>query len=380
MNILVIEPNIHQQSLVYTNCFNKHIGRSDLKIIKNSAKVILVILIISLLLILFLPSRTPKIEGNKSVTLIHKIELGGLEQYIMVRGKDSDNPILLFLHGGPGYPQISFARKYQKELEESFVVVNWDQRGSGMSYSHDIPKETMNRDVFIEDTRELIDYLCVEFDKEKVFLVGHSWGSELGLHVVNKYPERIAAFISIGQVVNGYENEVVSYDYVLKMAKKNNNKRALDELMRIGKPPYTNIVSDTVTQRKWLGKYGGVERKVNTMNDIILGSIFSPEYTGIDGIRFALGNKFTADTMWGQNLDLDFMKDISEVKVPIYFCVGRYDYNTPSILVEEYYNQIIAPDKEIIWFEESAHFPHFEEPDKFVQLARHIKEKIVSKR
>lgn len=351
-----------------------------MRLIKNITKVIFAALIISLLIIMFLPSRTPKIEGKNSVASIHKIELGGLEQFIMVRGKDVHNPILLFLHGGPGYPQISFARKYQKELEESFVVVNWDQRGSGMSYSHDIPKESMNRSHFIEDTKELIEYLCVKYNKEKVFLVGHSWGSELGLHVVNKYPERVAAFISIGQVVNGLENEVISYDYVLKMAKENNNKKALDELMRIGKPPYSNKVSDTVTQRKWLGKYGGVERKVNTLNDIILGSIFSPEYTGIGGIKFALGSKFTAETMWGQNLELDFIRDISEVKVPIYFCAGRYDYNTPSILIEKYYNEIIAPDKELIWFEESAHFPHFEETEKFAQLARQIKEKNELKR
>lgn len=351
-----------------------------MRLIKKATKIILVTLLICLLFILFLPSRTPQIEGDNSIALMQKVELGGLEQSIMMRGKDTDNPILLFLHGGPGYPQISFARKYQEELEESFIVVNWDQRGSGMSYSFNIPKESMNRSQFIEDTKELIDCLCIKYQKEKVYLVGHSWGSELGLYVIDQYPERVAAFISIGQVVNGLENEVVSYDYVLEMAQKNNNKRALEDLMKIGRPPYKNIVSDTITQRKWLGKYGGVEKKVNTLKDIIFGSIFSPEYSGIDGIKFALGSKFTADTMWGHNLNLDFIRDLSEVKVPIYFCVGRYDYNTPSILIEKYYNQIIAPDKELIWFEESAHFPHFEEPEKFAQLVIRIKEMTEKKR
>jgi pimeloyl-ACP methyl ester carboxylesterase len=195
----------------------------------------------------------------------------------------------------------------------------------------------------------------------------------LGLYIVDRYPEKIAAFISIGQVVDGIDNEIVSYDYVVDMAQKENNKKALKALEKIGHPPYKNPVSDTVLQRKWLQKYGGVERKVNTLKDIILSSVFSPEYTGIDGIKFALGSKFTADIMWGHNNDLNFIRDLPEVKVPIYFCVGRYDYNTPSILAEKYYDNIIAPNKEIIWFEESAHFPHFEEHEKFAQLMKRIK-------
>ena len=347
-----------------------------MKHIKKAFRITLVVLLICLLFILFIPSRTPQFEGNNSVTLIQEVELGGINQYIMIRGRDIDNPILLFLHGGPGYAQISFARKYQEKLEDSFIVVNWDQRGSGMSYSFSVPKESMNKEQFIEDGIELIDYLCRKYDKDKVYLVGHSWGSELGLNIIDQYPEKIAAFLSVGQLVNGLDNETVSYDFVVEKAQKNNDRKALEELKKIGRPPYKNIVRDTMTQRKWLEKYGGVERKVNTLNDIILSSIFSPEYTGIDGLKFALGSKFSADTMWGHNVDVDFIKDLPEVKVPIYFIAGRYDYNTPSILIENYYNHIIAPEKDFIWFEESAHFPHFEEPEKFAELAIQIKENI----
>ncbi len=347
-----------------------------MRLFTKALKITIVILILGLVLILFIPSRTPKMEGYNSVASIQKVELGGINQYIMIRGRDINNPVLLFLHGGPGYAQISFARKYQEELEDSFIVVNWDQRGSGMSYSLNIPKESMNREQFIEDSKELIDYLCKEFNKDKIYLVGHSWGSELGLYVIDQYPEKIAAFISIGQVVSGIDGEVVSYDFVMEQAQKNNNEKALEDLKKIGRPPYNNIVSDTMTQRKWLDKYGGVERKVNTVNDIILSSIFAPEYSGIDGLKLALGSKFTADTLWGHNEDVDFIRDLPEVKVPIYFCAGRYDYNTPSVLIEKYYNNIVAPEKAFIWFEESAHFPHFEEPEKFAQVAKQIKENI----
>lgn len=346
-----------------------------MRYLKKVTKYIIAILVICILLILFLPSRTPQIEGKRSIASIERVKLGELEQTILIRGKDTSNPVILFLHGGPGYSQISFTRKYLERLEESFIVVNWDQRGSGMSYSNNIPKDSMNRNQFIKDTKELIDYLCIKFQKKRVYLVGHSWGTELGMYVIDEYPEKIAAFISIGQVVNGIENEIISYDHVLEIAHKNGDKKAIDDLMSIGRPPYKNPVSDTLVQRKWLAKYGGVERKVNTMKDIILGSIFSPEYTGIDGIKMALGSKFTAETMWGHNSDLDFIRDIPEVRVPIYFCAGRYDYNTPSELIQNYYNQIKAPDKELIWFEKSAHFPHFEEWEKFIELAIRIKNK-----
>ncbi|MBS4537493.1 alpha/beta hydrolase [Clostridium sp. D2Q-11] len=347
-----------------------------MKFIKKLSKYIIVTLIICLLIILFLPSRTPKISGYNSVATIQQVKIGGFQQSIMIRGKDKSNPILLFLHGGPGYSQISYARKYQEKLEQDFLVVNWDQRGSGKSYSRSIPKESMNREQFVKDTKELIDFLCKKYDKEKVYLVGHSWGSELGMFVIDKYPEKIFAFISVGQVVNGIQNEIISYDYVLQKAKENGDKKVLDDLRRIERPPYKDSVNDTTVQRKWLSKYGGVERKVNTLNDIILGSVFSPEYTGIDGIKFALGSKFTAEAMWGQNYDLNLKEDIPEVKVPIYFCVGRYDYNTPFVLTEEYYDKIKAPNKELIWFEKSAHFPLFEEPDKFADIIIDIKDNI----
>ena len=343
-------------------------------LIKKAIKIAIVIITIGLLLILFIPSRTPQIVGNNSVASIQRVKLGEIDQYIMIRGKDLNNPILLFLHGGPGYSQISFARKYQEELENHFIVVNWDQRGSGKSYTFSIPNETMTRQQFIEDSKELIDYLCHKYDKHYIYLVGHSWGSELGLYIVDQYPEKIAAFISIGQMVNGIENEIVSYEYVLSEAKKNDDFKAISELERIGRPPYQNIVKDTMTQRKWLEKYGGVERLVNSLRDIILSSFFSPEYTGIDLIKFAIGSKFTADTMWGQNEDVDFIRDLPEVNVPVYFVAGRYDYNTPSTLIEKYYNHLSAPRKALIWFEESAHFPHFEETDKFANLMILIKE------
>lgn len=346
-----------------------------MKAFKKAIQYCIFIFLMCIVFILFLPSRTPQIQGDNSVACIEKVYIGEMEQFIMVRGKDVSKPLLLFLHGGPGYPQISYARKYQEKLENEFIVVNWDQRGSGMSYSNDVPKNTMNREQFVKDTIELIDYLCNKYQKQKLFLSGHSWGTEIGICVIDEAPDKISAFISVGQVVNGTEGELISYDYTVEMATRENNQKALDELKKIGSPPYKDPVKDTLIQRKWLSKYNGVERKINSLSDIIWCSIFSPEYTGIDGIKFALGSKFTSDTMWGHNADLDFIKQVPKVAVPVYFCAGRYDYNTPFQLIEKYYNQIDAPYKELIWFEDSAHFPHFEQADQFFSLMKSVKEK-----
>lgn len=336
--------------------------------------------LIALSLVFFLPSRTPEINGENSIATIEKLHIGGIDQYVMIRGADLNKPIVLFLHGGPGYSQISYARKYQSKLEQNFIVVNWDQRGSGKSYSSSIDKETMTLDQFVADTNELLDYLLDTFGKERLYLVGHSWGSELGMYVALKYPQKLYSFISIGQLVDGKRNEELSYDYTLKMAESANNTKAIEELKQIGRPPYKDIVSDMMIQRKWLKVYGGLEIGCNTYKDMILASIFSPEYSGIDGIKLAIGSKFTADLMFPHIfIESNLMKDIPEVKVPVYFCVGRNDHNTPHQLIEEYYNKIKAPSKELIWFEESAHFPNFEEPELFAETLLEISQNTIEK-
>jgi len=338
----------------------------------RKSKTIFIIIILSVLTIALAPSRTPAIKDSKgkiegSIASLEEIDIGGISQYILVRGNSQNNPILLFLHGGPGYPQISYARKFQSSLEENFIVVNWDQRGAGKSYSDTIAEESMNREQFILDTHELVEYLCRRFDKDKIFLVGHSWGSDIGIETANRYPERFHAYIGIGQAINTEEQENISYEYVLSKAKEEGNEEAISELDRIGHPPYKNHEIDVMIQRKWLMEYGGAERNVNTLKEIILGSLLSPEYTWIDGIKFYKGNYFTRRTMFNKVKEFDLFNQLPELKIPAYFCLGRYDYNTPSELVVRYYNQLEAPKKKLFWFEESAHEPHFEEPDKFAE-------------
>lgn len=344
-------------------------------VLKHKKKIIIIILLLG---IVFFPTYTPKIRDNNfrvvknSIAELSTIKIGGVDQSIMIRGVDKDNPIILFLHGGPGYPFISYARKFQGQLEQNFVVVNWDQRGSGKSFSTNIDSETMNQKQLEDDTLELIDYLCDRFDKEKVYIVGHSWGTVLGIETIKNAPEKVIAYVGIGQVIDDVDGEKLSYNFVFEKALEEDNQKALKELNLIGEPPYKDSKTDTFVQRKWLKEYGGFELEVITLNEIIKGIIFSPEYSWIDGIKFLRGNMFSIETLLNNREKADFREKYKEFDVPVYFCAGRYDYNTPSILVEEFFNNIQAPKKNFYWFEESAHEPHLVEEKKFAEIMMEI--------
>ncbi len=195
-----------------------------------------------------------------SIATLEKVILGELEQWITIRGHNRHHPILLFLHGGPGASQVGTQQKYLAQLEQSFVVVNWDQRGAGKSYHSLIPSKSMNVNQLISDTYELVLYLQQRFKQEKVFLTGHSWGAFLGIRFAYQYPELLHAYVGINQPVKRREEEKRSYQYALDTAQKKANKKALNELRAIEfieEGVYKNMHHLT-KQRSWLTKLGGV--------------------------------------------------------------------------------------------------------------------------
>ncbi|MHA1256657.1 MAG: alpha/beta fold hydrolase [Promethearchaeota archaeon] len=318
-------------------------------------------------------SRTPKIKDingkikENSVASLEKVKIGKIDQWIIIRGHDKGNPILLFLHGGPGSIEGPFAYKFQRDLEEHFIIVNWDQRGAGKSYSRKIPKDSMTIEQFILDAHELIQLLLNRFNQEKLYLVGHSWGSILGTLVVSRYPELIQAYVGIGQVVNILDNEKVSYRYTIEQAKERGNEKALKQLKKLEPYPEKDI-NDTKAlrkQRKWLLKFNGVMHNESGWWPHLKIALGSPEYSLKDMIKSIGGLKLSLKTLWSQLFEIDFPKQIPELKVPVYICMGRFDYNTPFELARKYFNQLQAPKKEFIWFENSAHMLNTEESEKF---------------
>ena len=322
-----------------------------------------IILLIGITLAILLRSYTPKIGGINSIASLEEIELGGLKQTILIRGKDKINPILLYLHGGPGMPLMPFAHVFDRKLEEKFVVVHWDQRGAGKTYTNSTKPEDLKIEKYVSDTYELIKYLCNRFDKEKVFLIGHSWGSYLGSVTAYRHPELLNAYIGMGQVINQPVDETISYNYVMEKARINNNQKAINDLEKIGLPPYDNA-DELVTERNWLYKYGGIVYNLSFFKTIMY-AILSPEYSIWDHIEDSKGTKLSLSSVNDEFRTVNIEETIKKIDVPVYFLEGRHDYCVPSELVEEYVDMLEAPHKEIIWFENSAHMIPIEETELY---------------
>lgn len=318
------------------------------------------------------PSRQQKLpEADRGIAVIEKVVLGGVDQWISVRGQSMARPLLLFLHGGPGVPEMPLMREYNSDLEKYFIVVCWDQRGSGKSFSSGMPPETMNTRQFISDTHELVGILKKRFNKKKIYLVGHSWGSALGMLAVKLYPGDFYAYIGIGQFVNGSENERMSYEFACSAAKNMDNADAMQELEEIG-PPVNGLYRDWFNglkvHRIWMVKLGGIFYQKTDYNDQMGKYMFFSDYSLMDKINLFRGLVFSIKYMWPEVVKLDFLTMIKEVDVPVYFFTGRYDHYAPFELVQKFHSGLRAPAKEIVWFEKSAHCPNFEEPERFNRL------------
>lgn len=307
---------------------------------------------------------------NIEISEMIEEEIGGISQSILVRGESKDNPILLFLHGGPGGSEMPFNFKFNRDLEMDFIVANWDQRGTGKSYNRNIPEESMNINQMVDDAYEVVQLLLDRYGKEKVYVVGHSWGSLLGVYLVQKYPELFHAYVGIGQVVDLEENEIISLNFVREQAKKENNKKAIRQLEAIPDNywEHKNWFKMLRTQRKWLNEYGGALYELDN-NDVLFDNYMGP-YHNFSDLIFGLipGMIFSIETMWTELMSVDLRQTHHSFDIPVYLFVGRHDYNTPFELAVEYFDLLEAPKKELYWFEKSAHSPNIEEPKKFYKL------------
>jgi len=336
--------------------------------------VVFLLFFICLLSYKFCLGQSTKIKTPNGISSLEQIKLGGTKQWIFIRGADQKNPVLIFLHGGPGEPVLgmSSSRKLDVELIKHFTVVHWDQRGAGKSYSKDIPANTMTLDQLVEDLNDLIDYLRDRFNSQKVFIIGHSGGTIIGIKTAYKYPEKIYAYVGMAQIINDYEGERISYDFLVEKAEKSGDVKKLNAIKAIGLPPY-DTPEKHFEKAKYIGRYGGFihDNTLKQMVGIIFNYLTSPEYSLLEGIRTIRGKglHFTMNAMYDELKNLNFTKEIQSINVPIYFFAGKYDMISPTILVEDYYKTLDAVNgKKLIIFENSAHFLITEEKEKYEDL------------
>lgn len=293
------------------------------------------------------------------------LPLGGLKQWVLLRGRTIHNPILIFLHGGPGISLHALFRYFHHELENHFIVVGWDQRGAGKSYSVSIPQDSMKTDVFIEDLHELIRYLKKRFNQDKVYILGESWGALLGTRYAHKYPEDVAAYIGTGQVSNMAEAQRLGLAFALAQAKIHNNQKALSQLQAIKQPP-GSLLNDRLVQHAWVVKFGGcLYKKTRYPLAWFFKMLCMDEYAWPDLLKIGPCVKLSMTCLWPEIFYTNFFDQVPELKVPIYFLLGKYDYNTSSNLAAQYFDYVKAPKKELVWFQYSGHNPMFEEPMRF---------------
>jgi proline iminopeptidase len=325
-----------------------------------------------------------KIVTPNGIERLETVRIGGIDQWVSIRGRDKRNPVLLFIHGGPGYVSMPMSWWFSRDWEEYFTVVQWDQRGAGKTYLLNDPAmiaPTLTLERMVDDTEEMADWIRKELGKKKIFIIGHSWGSYPGLELARRHPEWLYAYIGVGQLTDGPESERRGWAFALDAARHAGNSDALHQLEAIApyfSPGHPSSLKDIYTQRKWLDLYGGVmaHRDGNSAEGDL--ARLSPDYTADEISQIWEGNEFSEKYLLAQILSLN-LTDTRKLDCPLIIFGGRYDVNVNSDVAAEWFAKVDAPSKQFVWFENSAHLPMTEEPGKFlislVRYARPIAER-----
>lgn len=319
-----------------------------------------------------------KISTPSGIQETYKTSIGGVDQWLNVRGQDRANPLVLFVHGGPASPNMPTIWQYQRPLEEYFTVVNWDQRGAGKTYGEADPQtvaDTIHIPRYIADAVEVAEFLRKKYHKDKIILMAHSWGTVVAMGAALKRPDLFSAYVGVGQVISVRENERVSYDYALQQARARNNAEALKDLQSIAPYPGDQPITREriILARKWPQFYGGMTAYRASSDYYFDGPLLSPEYTADDVQNIDQGNLLTLGRLLPEFVQVDYSQ-VRSFPIPVVMFMGRHDYTTPSAPTAQWLARLKAPYKQGVWFEHSAHMIPWEEPGKvLVSMLRYVR-------
>jgi pimeloyl-ACP methyl ester carboxylesterase len=304
-------------------------------------------------------------DGNgiqSSIASLEKVELLGSEQWITIRGTDVDNPVLLFLAGGPGGSELAMTRGWADNLADDFVVVNWDQPGAGKSWNA-VPIETLTPERYVAYAHELVLQLRERFDERRIYLLGESWGAALGVMLVQRYPGLFHAYIGSAQMVAFLENDTLEYEADLRYAREQGDAAMVATLEDMGPPPYTEDPAGKMMTMA-SSEFARTEAFTGSDYELFTATLRAPEYGVAEKIRSYFSGLQVFNTVYPQLYGIDFRTQASRLEVPVYFLHGRHDINAMPSLILDYYRVLEAPHKELIWFERSGHNVLPEEPGK----------------
>jgi pimeloyl-ACP methyl ester carboxylesterase len=298
------------------------------------------------------------------------VNINSVEQGMFIKSKNVTNPVLLYLHGG--MPDYFLTQRYPTGFEDYFTVVWWEQRGSGLSYNADIPPETMTLEQMISDTLEVTNYLRHRFGQEKIYLMGHSGGTFIGIQAAARAPELYYAYIGMAQMSYQLKSEWLAYNYMLEQFKVNGNIRMVRKLeaapvtITNGTPDAYLAVRDEAMHSLGVGTTHDMK---SVVTGIFLPSLTSREYTLLEKLNMWRGkSRSGVSSLWDEMITTDLSKQVPELDLPVYFFHGIYDYTCSYTEAKSYFEKLKAPLKGFYTFEQSAHSPLFEEPEKTLKI------------
>lgn len=296
-----------------------------------------------------------------SVADLFELEVNGDAQYLLVRGVDRAQPVMLFVHGGPGMPAMFLAHDFQRGLEKEFVVVHWDQRASGKSFRESADPSRLSTSLLLSDMDFVVDYLRTSLEVQSLWIVGHSHGSYLGALYARRHPDKVCAFVGTGQVAD---------------ESRSGRARAMQEaylesqLDSLGLGPDTVIDDSNLEELLFLT--GSELYGETSYSPLLMSGLVAPEYSVFDALNIARGSSFSSRFM-AYDMPRDLLTSEWQFDVPVAMVMGRHDMVTPTPLSREYFDRIEAPAKAWYVFEETSHFPHFEQPRQFTETLAELK-------
>ena len=297
-----------------------------------------------------------------SIATMEMLPINGVRQSVWFRAADVRKPALVIVHGGPGISESALFRHYDAALERHFLVVYWEQRGAGRSYHADIPPASMTIAQFVRDLDAVVDHVRHRFGKDKVVVLAHSWGTVPGVMYAAEHAEKVAAYVGVAQIANVARGLELEYAFDFAEATRRHDEAALATLQKIGNPPYdvdAILTLGSLTQ--------GFSGDVST-GRLILAALSTDEANLLDLIRFGQGNRFSLDHLWPELSRVELTQTYRRFELPIFFFLGRRDWHVPSVLAAHWFAHIRAPVKSLVWFDESAHNPPFQQPAAFQRV------------
>ena len=331
--------------------------------------------LLTLTLAILRPAHTDPIRGadgrplTGSVAELTRVPAGGHDLGMMIRGNSVSNPVLLFLAGGPGGTEIGAMRRHGQLLERNFVVATLEQRGAGKSYDTLDPTSTLTLANALNDTIEVTNYLRVRFHQNKIYIVGNSWGTILGVLAVQQHPELYRAFIGTGQMVDIRETDQLMYTDTLAWARRTNNTALVGKLAASGPPPYQNMLDYEPATLLHENEVYPYDHRPNAEGaGGFSENLFVGEYSLMQQIHNLGAFLDVATVLYPQLQTIDLRKDVTRLAVPVYFAEGRYEARGRAEPFQQWFKMLSAPHKQLVLFDTSGHRPLFEQPELFNQM------------